>query len=103
MYQEFFGFREPPFRITPDPRVLYRNRCYDEAIAALAYGIEQRKGFMSLVGEVGTGKTTLLRHLLETMACWHRRAGIERHRPRRAAPADQPLAGVRRENGPNDA
>ena len=68
MYQEFFGFREPPFRITPDPRVLYRNRCYDEAIAALAYGIEQRKGFLSLVGEVGTGKTTLLRHLLETVA-----------------------------------
>jgi general secretion pathway protein A len=68
LYQEFFGFREAPFRITPDPRVLYRNRCYDEAIAALAYGIEQRKGFMSLVGEVGTGKTTLLRHVLETVA-----------------------------------
>src|SRR5688572_2121909 len=68
MYQDFFGFREPPFRITPDPRVLYRNRCYEEAIAALAYGIEQRKGFMSLVGEVGTGKTTLLRHLLETVS-----------------------------------
>jgi len=68
MYQEFFGFREPPFRITPDPRVLYRNRCYEEAIAALAYGIEHRKGFMSLVGEVGTGKTTLLRHVLETVA-----------------------------------
>jgi len=68
MYQDFFGFREPPFRITPDPRVLYRNRCYDEAIAALAYGIDQRKGFMSLVGEVGTGKTTLLRHVLESVS-----------------------------------
>ena len=68
MYQDFFGFREPPFRITPDPRVLYRNRCYDEAIAALAYGIEQRKGFLSLVGEVGTGKTTLLRHVLESVS-----------------------------------
>jgi len=68
MYNEFFGFREPPFRITPDPRFLYRNPCYDEASAALTYGLEQRKGFLSLVGEAGTGKTTLLRHLLETIA-----------------------------------
>lgn len=68
MYNEFFGFREPPFRITPDPRFLYRNPCYDEACAALTYGLEQRKGFLSLVGEAGTGKTTLLRHLLETIA-----------------------------------
>src|SRR5690606_8745174 len=68
MYNEFFGSREPPFRITPDPRFLYRNPCYDEASAALTYGLEQRKGFLSLVGEAGTGKTTLLRHLLETIA-----------------------------------
>jgi len=68
MYEEFFGFRESPFRVTPDPRFLYHNPCYDEAIAALTYGIEQRKGFISLVGEVGTGKTTLLRHLLDTVA-----------------------------------
>ena len=65
MYAQFYGFRDLPFRITPDPRLIYRNPCYDEAAAALAYGIEQRKGFLSLVGEVGTGKTTLLRHLLE--------------------------------------
>jgi len=68
MYEQFFGFRESPFRVTPDPRFLYHNPCYDEAIAALAYGVEQRKGFITLVGEVGTGKTTLLRHLLDTIA-----------------------------------
>lgn len=67
MYEQFFGFRESPFRVTPDPRFLYHNPCYDEAIAALSYGVEQRKGFITLVGEVGTGKTTLLRHLLDTI------------------------------------
>jgi general secretion pathway protein A len=68
MYEEHFGFREPPFRITPDPRFLYRNPCVEEAAAALAYGIERRKGFLSLVGEAGTGKTTLLRHVLDTLS-----------------------------------
>ena len=68
MYEEHFGFREPPFRITPDPRFLYRNPCVEEAAAALAYGIERRKGFLSLVGEAGTGKTTLLRHLLNQVS-----------------------------------
>lgn len=68
MYEEHFGFREPPFRVTPDPRFLYRNSCVDEAAAALAYGIERRKGFLSLVGEAGTGKTTLLRHVLNQLS-----------------------------------
>ncbi len=68
MYENFYGFREPPFRITPDPRFLYRNPCYEEAAAALAYGIDHRKGFLSLVGEAGTGKTTLLRYLLESLS-----------------------------------
>jgi len=68
MYEAFYGFREPPFRVTPDPRFLYRNAAIEEAVAALAYGVEQRKGFLSLVGEVGTGKTTLLRHLLDSVA-----------------------------------
>jgi general secretion pathway protein A len=68
MYEEHFGFREPPFRITPDPRFLYRNPCVEEAAAALSYGIERRKGFLSLVGEAGTGKTTLLRHVLDTLS-----------------------------------
>lgn len=68
MYESFYGFREQPFRVTPDPRFLYRNPAIDEAMAALLYGLEQRKGFLSLVGEVGTGKTTLLRHLLDSVA-----------------------------------
>jgi general secretion pathway protein A len=68
MYEQHFGFREPPFRITPDPRFLYRNPAVEEAAAALAYGIERRKGFLSLVGEAGTGKTTLLRHVLDTLS-----------------------------------
>jgi general secretion pathway protein A len=67
MYQTFFGLARAPFAITPDPTVLYLNDCYQEAIAALAYGIEARKGFVSLVGEAGTGKTTLLRRLLDTL------------------------------------
>src|SRR6516162_895753 len=71
MYEAFYGFREPPFRVTPDPRFLYRNAAIEEAVAALTYGVEQRKGFLSLVGEVGTGKTTLLRHLLELGRAHH--------------------------------
>src|SRR5262245_53791994 len=67
MYEAFYGLRESPFRVTPDPRFLYRNPAIDEAVAALSYGVEQRKGFLSLVGEVGTGKTTLLRHLLDSL------------------------------------
>ncbi len=67
MYAEFFGLRELPFNITPDPRFLYLNDCYQEALAALAYGIDARKGFISLIGEAGTGKTTLLRRLLDTL------------------------------------
>jgi general secretion pathway protein A len=65
MYERHFGLREPPFNVTPDPRFLYVNDCYQEAIAALRYGIEARKGFVTLVGEAGTGKTTLLRRVLE--------------------------------------
>src|SRR4030095_11589806 len=67
MYEAFYGLREQPFRVTPDPRFLYRNPAIDEAVAALTYGISQRKGFLSLVGEGGTGKTTLLRHLLDSV------------------------------------
>src|SRR5204863_5958436 len=56
-----------PFNITPDPRFLYLNDCYQEALAALTYGIQARKGFISLIGEAGTGKTTMLRRLLDTL------------------------------------
>jgi type II secretory pathway predicted ATPase ExeA len=68
MYASYFGLTEPPFNITPDPRFLYLNACYQEALAALAYGIDARRGFVSVVGEAGTGKTTLLRHLLDSLA-----------------------------------
>jgi len=67
MYEAFYGLREQPFRVTPDPRFLFRTPAIDEAVAALTYGVEHRKGFLSLVGEVGTGKTTLLRHLLDSL------------------------------------
>src|SRR5258706_4318416 len=64
MYLMFFGFREKPFNLTPDPKFLYLNASYREALASLRYGINERKGFVSLIGEAGTGKTTLLRRLL---------------------------------------
>jgi general secretion pathway protein A len=64
MYEEFFGLRENPFNVNPDPRYLFMTRSVLEALACLAYGIEKRKGFILLTGEVGTGKTTLLNKLL---------------------------------------
>jgi general secretion pathway protein A len=64
VYRAFFGFREKPFNLTPDPKFLYLNASYREALAALHYGVVDRKGFVSLIGEAGTGKTTLLRRLL---------------------------------------
>lgn len=67
MYRAFFGFREKPFNLTPDPKFLYLNASYREALAALHYGVVDRKGFVSLIGEAGTGKTTLLRRLLSEL------------------------------------
>lgn len=64
MYNEHFGFAESPFNVTPDPRFFFTNSCYDEAFATLRYGIEERKGFIVVTGEPGTGKTTLLKRLL---------------------------------------
>ena len=68
MYNEFFGFREKPFNVTPDPRFFYANSAYEEAYASLVYGIQERKGFISLIGETGTGKTTLLRRVMASLA-----------------------------------
>lgn len=65
MYQRFFGLRESPFNVNPDPRYLYLTRHIQEALAGLTYGIQNRKGFILLTGEVGTGKTTLLNRLLD--------------------------------------
>jgi len=67
VYRAFFGFREKPFNLTPDPKFLYLNASYREALAALHYGVVDRKGFVSLIGEAGTGKTTLLRRLLSEL------------------------------------
>lgn len=67
MYTDYFGFREKPFGVTPDPRFFYMNPCYQEAYASLLYGIHERRGFIVLTGEVGTGKTTLLRRLMQHM------------------------------------
>lgn len=65
MYKAFFGLRENPFNANPDPRYLFLTREIQEALAGLAYGIKNRKGFILLSGEVGTGKTTLLNRLLD--------------------------------------
>ncbi len=67
MYTEFYQMTERPFNVTPDPKFLYLNARYREAIASLNYGITQRKGFITLIGEAGTGKTTLLKRLLEDL------------------------------------
>ena len=64
MYESFFGLREQPFSLTPDPRFLWLSDTHQEGLAALIYGITRRKGFLLLTGEVGTGKTTLLRAAL---------------------------------------
>ena len=65
MYKKFFGLRENPFNVNPDPRYLCLNKHTQEALACLTYGIQSRKGFILLSGEVGTGKTTLLNKLLD--------------------------------------
>src|SRR5512141_322867 len=65
MYKDFFGLRANPFNVNPDPRYLFLTRHTEEALACLTYGIQSRKGFILLTGEVGTGKTTLINKLLE--------------------------------------
>jgi type II secretory pathway predicted ATPase ExeA len=64
MYNSFFGFSEEPFNVTPDPRFLYLTPSHREALASMIYAIKERKGFISITGEVGTGKTTLVHTLL---------------------------------------
>ena len=67
MYKEFFNLRENPFNVSPDPRFLFHTRDTQEALACLTYGIQKRKGFVLLTGEVGTGKTTLLNKLMDRL------------------------------------
>jgi general secretion pathway protein A len=65
MYKAFFGLKENPFNVNPDPRYLYLTKQIEEALTGLMYGIQTRKGFITLTGEVGTGKTTLVNRLLD--------------------------------------
>ena len=65
MYERFYGLTERPFDLTPNPRFLYMTGRHREALSNLRYGVEGRKGVTLLIGEAGTGKTTLLRAALE--------------------------------------
>src|SRR5215471_14878748 len=65
MYKSFFGLKENPFNVNPDPRYLFLTKQTEEALTGLMYGIQTRKGFITLTGEVGTGKTTLVNRLLD--------------------------------------
>jgi general secretion pathway protein A len=67
LYQRHFGLTQEPFNITPDPAFLYLSTSHREALAQLSYGINARKGFLVLTGEVGTGKTTLIQALLKDL------------------------------------
>jgi general secretion pathway protein A len=65
MYKSFFGLKDNPFNVNPDPRYLFLTKEIEEALSSLMYGIQTRKGFLSLTGEVGTGKTTIINCLLD--------------------------------------
>ena len=67
MYIDFYNLREKPFELTPSPRFLYLGETHKEALALLTYGVVERKGFILLTGEVGTGKTTMIRALLANL------------------------------------
>ncbi len=67
MYDQFYGFHEPPFNITPDPRFLFFSDRHREAFDHILFGIRERKGFIQITGEVGAGKTTLCRAVLEQL------------------------------------
>src|SRR5213080_1973780 len=65
MYKSFYGLKENPFNVSPDPRYLFLTKQIEETISGLMYGIETKKGIIALTGEVGTGKTTLVNRLLD--------------------------------------
>ena len=67
MYQEFYGLREKPFVLTPDPQFLFLSESHRTAIESLLYGIQQKEGFMVITGDIGTGKTTISRTLLDRL------------------------------------
>ena len=67
MYKKFYGLKDKPFEITPDPRYLYLSESHREALAHLTYALNESKGFTVITGEVGTGKTTLVQMLLSRL------------------------------------
>src|ERR687891_2944277 len=67
MYEEFYGFVQSPFTLAPDPRFLYRSESHDEAITLLLQAIRRKEGFIVLTGDIGTGKTTICRALIEQL------------------------------------
>jgi len=76
MYLDLHGFREKPFNLTPDPRFVFLSKNHREAFAHLLYGINDRAGFIALTGEVGSGKTTVLRALLSQLDADHHRTAL---------------------------
>jgi len=67
MYTNYFGFSERPFDVNPDPKFLYLTESHREALSAMLYGITEKRGFMAMTGEVGTGKTTVINALLNSL------------------------------------
>jgi general secretion pathway protein A len=67
MYESFYGLRENPFEVTPNPDYIYLGKNHREALANLLYGVKTKKGFIIITGEVGTGKTTLIHYLLDKL------------------------------------
>lgn len=67
MYLNFYHLKKEPFNVTPDPAFLFLSRCHKEALASIIYAVENRKGFLVITGDVGVGKTTILRSYLETV------------------------------------
>jgi general secretion pathway protein A len=67
MYEEYYGFTEKPFSLTPDPKYLFKSASHASAFELLQYAIRRREGFIVITGDIGTGKTTLCRALLEQM------------------------------------
>jgi len=81
MYAAYFNLREMPFSILPDPRFLYFSRAHSMALSMLEYGIMNQAGFTVVTGAIGSGKTTLIRHLLSSVS-QHLRVGLIAHTPR---------------------
>ena len=67
MYLNFYGLREKPFSLTPDTRFFYLSKNHQDAINHLIYGVREKEGFVALTGEIGTGKTTIIRSLIERL------------------------------------